>query len=567
MLIQKKQSPKPDAIVTPVTQNQDIDAALVQRVMTALRAEGFGAVDKDNAGQSPATSDRDVNRAMNPGVMNSHDDINDEIVDLVREMQADITRSITTSTGLVGYSLETPAQVIVPAYTPFRNSLPRVAGSKTDVDHWKAITDFGQFGGSGLPGVVDEGGVPQDITYNLAPFQNTYQTIGLKNSVTFQAQWRGGSLEGDVRARRVSELLYALMLVEEQWLINASANLWAPPPPQVAASSTGGSVAAATYWIMVTATNANGESPVSIVSLPVTTTGTTSILTLTIFTVAYAANYNVYVGSGSTLPTLANMFKQVAGNFSNAALPAQPTNQIQGNFTATLTSLTTAGANASTVPVSSTAITAKSPTKGTPLSWDGLQAQIYLNYLAITGGASTLGTRPQNSFVIQPAAATGYLALSDIQQLFVNMFNVARANPDKLYISAQDNLSLSNLVAQSNLTRIVVQADNPESQGRLVSGYRVEWLLNQATGKLVEVEILPFLPQGTMIVASQSMPYPVSGFEGPVMRVKCNQDYYSVDYPPTAQQGSAWAFADMADETFQIHYFGGFGIINGVVYH
>jgi hypothetical protein len=567
LLIQKKTPPKPDAIVSPVTKDQQIDQALVTRVMNALRAEGFTGATSDNADQAPGSTNGDINRALSPNVLNSHDEINDSIVELVREMQADIKRSITTATGLIGYSLEEPAQVIVPAYTPLRNEIPRVAGSKTDLDNWKAITDFGQFGLTGLPGVVDEGGVPSDITYNVANFKNTYQTIGLKNSVTFQAQWRGGSLEGDVRARRVSELLYALMLVEEQWLINASANLWSPPPPLVAGASTGGTVAAGTYWVMVTSTNANGESPVSIVSLPVTTTGATSVLTLTIFTVAYASNYNVYVGQGAAAPALASMFKQVAGNFAGAALPAQPANQIQGNFNVTLTSLTTAGANASTVPVSSTAITAKSPTKGTPLSWDGLQSLVYQNYAAIVGGASTLGTRPQNSFVIQPAAATGFLALSDVQQLFVNMFNVARANPDTLYISAQDNLSLSNLVAQSNLTRIVIQADNPAAQGNLVSGYRVEYILNQATGKLVNVQILPFLPQGTMVVASKSMPYPVSGYEGPVMRVKTNQDYYSVDYPPTATQGTAWAFADMVDETFQIHYFGGFGIINGIIYH
>ena len=35
------------------------------------------------------------------------------------------------------------------------------------------------------------------------------------NSVSFQAQWRGRSLEADVRARRTAELLYQLKIQEE----------------------------------------------------------------------------------------------------------------------------------------------------------------------------------------------------------------------------------------------------------------------------------------------------------------------------------------------------------------
>ena len=48
------------------------------------------------------------------------------------------------------------------------------------------------------------------------------QTIGLMNQVSFQAQWRGRSLEADVRARRIAELLYQLKMTEERWILGAS---------------------------------------------------------------------------------------------------------------------------------------------------------------------------------------------------------------------------------------------------------------------------------------------------------------------------------------------------------
>jgi len=42
---------------------------------------------------------------------------------------------------------------------------------------------------------------------------------------------------------------------------------------------------------------------------------------------------------------------------------------------------------------------------------------------------------------------------------------------------------------------------------------------------MVRLEVLPFLPQGTIIFGSTVMPYPVAGFEGPTMSVMVNRDY------------------------------------------
>ena len=139
--------------------------------------------------------------------------ISDETVALVRQAMADTTRAITTSSGLLGYELQTPARVIVPVITPLVNLLPRRKGVGVDIVHWKAITSFDT---ARNWGVVPDGALPSQINYQVAALQNTLQTIGLMNSVTFQAQWRGRSLETDLRARRVAELLYQLKIVEER---------------------------------------------------------------------------------------------------------------------------------------------------------------------------------------------------------------------------------------------------------------------------------------------------------------------------------------------------------------
>ncbi len=76
--------------------------------------------------------------------------------------------------------------------------------------------------------MLADGGTPSQVTYAVASLQNTMQTIGLMNAVSFQAQWRGRSLEADVRARRIAELLYQLKMTEERWLLGASTYLMAP---------------------------------------------------------------------------------------------------------------------------------------------------------------------------------------------------------------------------------------------------------------------------------------------------------------------------------------------------
>ena len=140
--------------------------------------------------------------------------ITPETVETVRQLMADTTRdsAITAFSGLTGYELEAPAKVINPVITPLVNMIPRKMGRGNDICHWKAITSFGE---QSVIGALDGSNVPDAVSYTVASLQNPYNTIALSDSVNFQAQWRGRSLEGDVRARRVAELLYALKMREE----------------------------------------------------------------------------------------------------------------------------------------------------------------------------------------------------------------------------------------------------------------------------------------------------------------------------------------------------------------
>ncbi len=506
-----------------------------------------------------------------PANMGQGDDISSQTVALVQNARADIARAgITTATGFIGYDLKTPAAMLVPFLTPLLNMLPREGGVGVDIHNWKAVVDF--FGGNGpqsVIGAVADGGTPSFVSYSVSALSNTFQTIGLMNSETFQAQWRGRQLQGDLRATLTAQLLFALKLVEENWLINMSDKLWTPPPILMSAVNSGGTITNAvstTMYFIVTAVNANGETlgtTMQSIAIP----GTTSSITLTIFTVPNATKYNVYAGLASSPPATSAMYLQtpVATYFGSASALNQPASPIQGSFTATMTAPALASGTAySTQAAAGNTAKVAVDGSGNIITFRGTQSLVYNNQAANTNvGAG--GLKPQ---VLQPAATTGFLALSDIQQLFTNMYLNARADPKVLFVSPQDAISVNNLVATNGETRVVVDGSSPSGgQMDLTAGFKVTRVLNQVTQSLVNIIQLPFLAQGTMIAASFTFPYPVSGYGNTPFRVITNQEYYGVDYPPTQQNPMAWGMGDFVDETLVIEFLGGMGVLNGIVYH
>lgn len=559
---------QPDAIVDVVRGLSPEQRAALQTALVDANAPLTHGTPASNPATEHAISRLqagDIYR-NGPVTVNDETDISSQTVDLVRNARADITRSgVTTATGFVGYDLKAPAAMLIPFMTPLLNMTPRQMGVGIDVHHWKAVTDF--FNGSGpqsVIGSVSDGGTPSFVSRSVVPMQNTFQTIGLQDSLTFQSQWRSRNFEGDLRGLLSAQLLYALKLVEENWLITMSDNLWTPPPPLVTTAITGGSLVATNpYWFAITSVNATGETPSTGILGPYTiASGTTGSIALTLFTVPNATKYNVYVATAASKPASSAMWLQsAASNFGGASALNQPASPIQGNFSATLTSLTSSGTALSTV-TSNSAIVAPDGSSN-PTTWKGVLGLIYAN----TGALSNVGAGGLVTNVIQPAATTGYLALSDIQTLFLNMFNNARANPEYLFVSPQDSITISNLVSANSNTRIVVNADNAASQNNLIAGYRVGKILNEVTQRLVEIVPLPYLPQGTIIAGSMTFPYPVAGYIDPPFRVIMNQDYYGVDYEPTPATPTKWGTGVFVDSTLCIEFLGGFGAINGIVYH
>jgi len=478
------------------------------------------------------------------------------IADTVQQAQGDVQRAITTSTGFTPYVLETPAKVIFPVQAPMVQLTPRMVGRGTDIEHWKSVISIfnqgGPFSQSHWGGTTDGSATIDSPVYVLNNYTATYQTIAEYNSVTFQSQWRSRALEGDMLARRKVELVYALKLQEENWLVNGATKIWRPARPLLTASTTGGSLATATYWVQISATNAAGETlPSSIVSVPVT--GSTGSITINWSGVIGATGYNIYIGTGSTQPTNSNMFICVTGDLVSGALPVQPADYIGSMALSTVLKVApTTGANP---------LTTSTATAATNL-FDGMVSLCYLNPNAGTG--LSVGEQGMTSVIVQPSQTSGLMILQDLQLLFRKMFSQAMAEPSHLFVSPVEAVTIDNLIGTASNFRILAEPQSAGGISSLVAGQKVTHILNQVTGTTVQVVTLPYLPQGTVVAGSFSIPYPAPDVQDPPFRLMINQDYTSIDYPPTQASPQTWGFGIFVDETLVNQFQGGWGILEGI---
>ena len=169
------------------------------------------------------------------------------------QLPDEVIRAITTGTGLVGYDLEAPALALYPwgdIFTLLRNRIPRVKGNTgATAINWKAITAINQ---SNQHAGVGEGNRGPSIVTTTASYTAPYVTLGLEDSVTFEAEESSQGFD-DVKARAALGLLRSLMLQEERMLVggNGSFSIGQATAPTLGSAASGGSVPNGTYNVYV----------------------------------------------------------------------------------------------------------------------------------------------------------------------------------------------------------------------------------------------------------------------------------------------------------------------------
>jgi hypothetical protein len=434
--------------------------------------------------------------------------------ELIGDIQKDWTPSNPVGgTGLTPYDLEGPAKVLVPRYTPLRNSTPRAKG-QGNARKFKRILSYSN---AGIPGgaanlspffdsstqTATFGGPgnstfnrPQKITYTGDDHTYSYVELGFSDQVNFKAQFQGLGFD-DLRSQSHTALLYSHMMGEERAMLYArgatgggySGIVAAPTSVLLATAGTGGTIAAATYYVYVAAVTGFGQSAVSIVASQVVA-GPTSTLSITGFTEPTGAlYYNVYVG---TTTGIANAWLQ--GSFTGTAY--------------TMTSITLSGTQ----------------TAGTDSSFS---STAYDGWLTVQSDPTKTGylKRLNTNF---STANPG----SEIDLALVTMFVNNGADPDQIMMTGAVRSAYNALMrnAPSSGSANGYRTNVTTGDGNAIMGTVVGGHLNPNTGKVVDVITHRFMPQGSVLIRSMSLPLPDAHIPAPSQVVNV-QDYMGIDWP------------------------------------
>jgi len=456
-----------------------------------------------------------ANKSMSPdaiGALNS-------ALAAQRQAQADIVKdiSLTTplSTSFAAFDLEAPAKLLTPRPTPLRNKLPRKKGVGTS-HRIKRITGYTGTGTGGQgtiwPGITESttnafGSINYErgpkISYSADDLVLPYNSYSLSDSVSFDANFSGLGYQ-DLRQLSSTSTLYATMLMEERMLLMSrgtatgySGALAAPTITATARTAATGETpisAGTKVWVKATSdAGAFGESVVSSVA-SATPDGSTQVIDVVISAaVTGALGYKVYAGANATEP--ADSAKFYNGKSATRTITLQGTLATSGD---------NAGAHAADTSAYAT-------------GYDGILATVlgpntgYNNN--INGTFST--SNPGNEF----------------QTVFYNLYNNVKADPDEILLNGSDRKQLSDSIKNGSTANYRLNLTQTEA-GDYIGGATIGALYNEITGKMVNLTVHPWLPQGVAPVLSYTLPIPDTEVSD-VWSVFNVQDYMGIQWPVT----------------------------------
>lgn len=444
--------------------------------------------------------------------------LKDQQPDLVK----DLTLTSPLSTGLVAFDLEAPAKLLAPRPTPLRNRIPRQRGMGTS-HRFKRITGFTGSGTGGVgnihPGIVDStqtnfapSGAANSLYYARGPKISyagddqvvPYSQFSMSDEVTWSAQYSGQGYQ-DIRQLSRTSLLYASMLMEERMLLMGRGTqtgflgALAQPTFTASAAHTPSSGYAAlsgyttnVYVKIVASAGAFGGSVASAAVSAAVTATDDLLITLTNAT-TQALGYDVYISTGASDPGDASRF--YAGTF----------------YPTTANTIEIGGA----LPTTGKTVPTGGDTSAYAAGYDGI-LPICLGpnsgYVKNIGGLFST-TNPGVEF----------------QNAFVSLYNSVKADPDRILFNGADRKQLSDTLKSGTNSNYQLKITQDEISGVTLGDVAVA-VLNEVTGKRVEMEVHPWLPQGVCPILSDTLPIPDTQVSN-VWSVFNVQDYMGVDWP------------------------------------
>ena len=475
-----------------------------------------------------------------------------ETIRMIKEAQAkalespQLKRAFTVASNITNYNLEPAAKLLYPVITPLRNKIPRIsaAGKGDTATRWKAVTGINT---SGVNAGIAEGKRGGVIAQTTKTYTAPYATIGLEDSVTFEADEAAEGFD-DARALMAQQLLRSNMIEEEFNIVggNYSLALGTTNTPVLSTGngSGGGINDSTTVYVLcvgltldgyryttvaggclgqVTRTNADGSTDSfggynsKISASANITTGTPgtndnyvrAYVTPKAGTVAYAWYWGASA-AGATIGAITTInsvqINVAAGTGTQAANDAKVTTDYsQNNLIFDGLIYQVAGAafeDGGSAPAGYVAVQATgTPGTGTPLTADG------------AGGITEIDT--------------------DFKAFWDNF----RVSPTMILVHAQELGNITKKVVSGGSTPLfrfnLDAATGTIPAATLSAGTVIGTYFNKYTmggGQLVKVMLHPNVPPGTIIYYSDELPYPLSGITN-ILQMKTRKEYYQTEWP------------------------------------
>ena len=424
--------------------------------------------------------------------------------------ETQLSKAIDTGVGLVGYNLSAPAKQLVPFLSPLRNIIPRKVSSTGTSTHWKAITSIVPQGKA----TALEGTRGTSMNYTVEDKMAVFKVLGLQDAVTFEAEAAGRNFQ-DVKATASTNLLLSLMQEEERYILGGNhTSLGTVSAPTATADTTGGSIAAGTYAVKVAAMTlvaanrvvANQQIAGLVLGVPATDSmgqaisGATDGVT--------AASTATSVTTTGTTSMLKLSVAPVTGALAYAWFVDDVLQIVSTNSYVELTKLVTGGSAAPTADGS-----------GDANAFDGIIPQI------IAGGGIYMDMA--NS---QLTASQG--GIEELDEINSRLFNQFKNGATRYLVSEQLAKDITSAIVKNNGAPTLFV--NNGEKNDITGNYMVKRYVNKSYGgQNISIEVHPWLPNGTMVVMCDRVPYPNANI-GSVLEIECGYDYRQLEYARTS---------------------------------
>ena len=461
----------------------------------------------------------------------------------------DISLTVPLSTSFAAFDLEAPAKLLTPRPTPLRNKIVRKKGVGTS-HRIKRITGYTGTGTGGQgniwPGITETttttfGSIAYErgpkISYTADDIVIPYSSYSLSDSVSFDANFSGLGYQ-DLRQLSSTSTLYATMLMEERMMLMSrgtasgfSGALAAPTVTLSAVSATGSQVGltnGTTYYVYATSdAGAFGESVLSTVQSQAITTG--QVVKIAVNNVAGAIGTKIYVGTSTG-----------AANAHYVGRITSLTGYINGAGASTL------GDNVVFNTTGTLASTITGDTSAYATGYDGILATVLG---ANSGAINEINTTFSTS---NPGV--------EFQTVFGTLYDAVKADPDEVLLNGADRRQLSDSIKNGSTANYRLNLSQTDT-GDYVGGAVIGAIHNETTGKLVDLTVHPWLPQGVAPVLSYTLPIP----DTEVSDVWANvlvQDYMGIQWPVTQ---FAYEFSTYYRGAFMCYAPAWNGVVSGIV--